>query len=172
MEERFLFLLLLLRQPRLRMVYVTSMPVDPTIVEYYLALLPGRHPEPRPGPAVAGVGRRLDAAAADREAARAPSAARSDMRALIPDRARSHLVPYTTTTLERDLALALGIPMYGADPRHFPLGTKTGCRRTLRGGGVRSTRGRTRTCGPADDVVAALASLRAGVRRRRRRSSS
>ena len=28
-EERFLFLLLLLRQPRLRMIYVTSMPVAP-----------------------------------------------------------------------------------------------------------------------------------------------
>ena len=27
-EERFLFLLLLLRQPRLRMIYVTSMPID------------------------------------------------------------------------------------------------------------------------------------------------
>ena len=40
-EERFLFLLLLLRQPRLRMIYVTSMPIDPRIIEYYLALLPG-----------------------------------------------------------------------------------------------------------------------------------
>jgi hypothetical protein len=40
-EERFLFLLLLLRQPRLRMIYVTSMPIAPEIVEYYLALLPG-----------------------------------------------------------------------------------------------------------------------------------
>ena len=40
-EERFLFLLLLLRQPRLRMIYVTSMPIEPRIVEYYLALLPG-----------------------------------------------------------------------------------------------------------------------------------
>ena len=40
-EERFLFLLLLLRQPRLRMIYVTSMPIAPAIVEYYLALLPG-----------------------------------------------------------------------------------------------------------------------------------
>src|SRR6478609_3311768 len=38
MEERFLFLLLLLRQPRLRMIYVTSMPIDPRIIEYYLAL--------------------------------------------------------------------------------------------------------------------------------------
>ena len=40
-EERFLFLLLLLRQPNLRMIYVTSMPINPRIVEYYLALLPG-----------------------------------------------------------------------------------------------------------------------------------
>jgi hypothetical protein len=40
-EERFLFLLMLLRQPRLRMVYLTSMPIDPEIIEYYLALLPG-----------------------------------------------------------------------------------------------------------------------------------
>ena len=40
-EERFLFLLLLLRQPQLRMTYVTSMPISPTVVEYYLALLPG-----------------------------------------------------------------------------------------------------------------------------------
>ena len=40
-EERSLFLLLLLRQPRLKMVYVTSMPIKPSIIEYYLALLPG-----------------------------------------------------------------------------------------------------------------------------------
>ena len=41
LEERFLFFLLLLRQPRLRMVYVTSQPIDPRVVEYYLSLLPG-----------------------------------------------------------------------------------------------------------------------------------
>ena len=39
-EERFLFLLLLLQEPRLRMVYVTSTPIAPSIIEYYLALLP------------------------------------------------------------------------------------------------------------------------------------
>lgn len=37
-EERFLFLLLLLRQPRLRMIYVTSMPIAPTIVGYTTSL--------------------------------------------------------------------------------------------------------------------------------------
>ena len=48
---------------------------------------------------------------------------------LIPNPARSHLIPYNTTPLERDVALSLGIPMYGADPRLAELGSKTGCRR-------------------------------------------
>ena len=40
-EERFLFLLLLLAQPRARMIYVTSQAIHPSVVEYYLDLLPG-----------------------------------------------------------------------------------------------------------------------------------
>ena len=33
-EERFLFLLLLLRQPRARLVYVTSQPILPSVIDY------------------------------------------------------------------------------------------------------------------------------------------
>jgi len=44
-----------------------------------------------------------------------------------PDRA--HLVPFNTTNREKELALRLGIPMYGADPKFFPMGTKSGCRK-------------------------------------------
>ena len=40
-EERLLCLLLLLRMPRTQVIYVTSMPIDPIIVDYYLHLLPG-----------------------------------------------------------------------------------------------------------------------------------
>src|SRR5438477_12963165 len=40
-EERYLFLLLLLRQPRARLVYVTSQPIHPSVIDYYLDLLPG-----------------------------------------------------------------------------------------------------------------------------------
>src|SRR5947207_8446121 len=40
-EERFLFLLLLLRQPRARVIYVTSQAILPAIIDYYLDLLPG-----------------------------------------------------------------------------------------------------------------------------------
>src|SRR5678816_4126931 len=40
-EERLLCLLLLLRMPRTQVIYVTSMPIDPIIIDYYLHLLPG-----------------------------------------------------------------------------------------------------------------------------------
>src|SRR4051794_910487 len=40
-EERMLCLLLLLRMPHTHVVFLSSMPVDPVIVDYYLHLLPG-----------------------------------------------------------------------------------------------------------------------------------
>src|SRR5919108_5672566 len=39
-EERLLFLLLLLRRPPVRIVYLTSMPVEEAVVQYYLSFLP------------------------------------------------------------------------------------------------------------------------------------
>jgi hypothetical protein len=127
-EERLLFLLLLLRQPRFRMIYVTSMPIKPSIVEYYLALLPGVIPSH----AMA----RLTLVSVDDSSPRPLSEKLLDrprlltkIAALIPNRQHCHLIPYNTTRLERDIALTLDIPMYGADPRLADLGTKTGCRR-------------------------------------------
>jgi hypothetical protein len=127
-EERSLFLLLLLRQPRLRMIYVTSMPINSRIVEYYLALLPGVIPSH----ALA----RLTLISTDDSSDRPLSEKLlgrprllAKIAAHIPNRSRCHLIPYNTTALERDIALSLGIPMYGADPRLADLGSKTGCRR-------------------------------------------
>ena len=127
-EERFLFFLLLLRQPRLRMIYLTSMPVNPRIIEYYLALLPGvipSHALSRLTMIAVGdsTGRPLSEKLLERPRLLAEVAGH------IPNRRRCHLIPYNTTALERDIALTLGIPMYGADPRLADLGSKTGCRR-------------------------------------------
>jgi hypothetical protein len=159
MEERYLFLLLLLRQPRLRMVYVTSGPVDPAIVEYYLALLPGVIPShARARLSLVSVGDLTPRPLTEKLLERPRVLA--DIEALIPDRNRSHLVPYTTTTLERDLALELGIPMYGADPRHFALGTKTGCRRLFDEAGVDYPAG-FEDLRSIDAILDSLAELRA-----------
>ena len=40
-EERMLCLMMLLRMPRTHITYVTSVPIDPVIIDYYLHLLPG-----------------------------------------------------------------------------------------------------------------------------------
>ena len=158
-EERFLFLLLLLRHPRLQVIYVTGRPIAESIIEYYLALLPGvipRHARARLHLVATHDG--SPRSLADKLLERPRILAQ--IRALIPDRTRCHLIPYATTTLERDLALALGVPLYGADPRLLPLGTKTGCRQLFAQTGVSHPQG-FENVHDLEDVVDALARLRA-----------
>ena len=159
MEERFLFMLLLLRQPRLRMVYVTSMPINEHIIEYYLSLLPGVIPShARARLDLVSVGDSSPRPLTDKLLARPRVLAR--IASLVTDPARSHLVPYTSTTRERDLALMLGIPMFAADPRLYPLGTKTGCRRVFAEAGVDHPFG-AEDVHSVDDVVDAVLELHA-----------
>ncbi|MCE7938247.1 hypothetical protein DCC79_01855 [bacterium] len=158
-EERFLFLLLLLRQPRARLIYVTSQPVHPDVVDYYLGLLPG---------IIASHARRRLKLVTPMDGSSRPLSLKllerphliAHLRGLIPDLDRCHLVPFNTTLIERDLALALGIPMYGADPRHFVHGTKSGGRKVFADAGVPHPLGIEDLAGEAD-VVAAIADMRA-----------
>jgi hypothetical protein len=164
MEERFLFMLMLLRQPRLRMIYVTSLPIAPEIIEYYLALLSGVIPS--------HVRSRLTLVHVDDASPRSLSEKLLDrpqllarIAALIPNRERSHLVPYNTTEFERDVALSLGIPMYGADPRLAPLGSKSGCRRLFADAGVPHPLGveNLRTLDEMADAVLGMRAQRPGM---------
>ena len=77
-EERFLFLLLLLRQPRARLVYVTSQAVQPEHRRLLPRPAPGHHPLARAAATPPRVSARRLVAAAVREAPRAAAAARAD----------------------------------------------------------------------------------------------
>lgn len=134
-EERMLFMLLLLRQPRARLVYATSQTILPATLDYYFSILPG----------VVGshaAQRFFNIAVEDRSPR--PLTVKllerpyvyERMRSLILDPERAHLVTYNVTTHERDLALRLGIPIYGADPELSFLGTKTGGREVFASAGV------------------------------------
>lgn len=164
-EERFLFLLLLLRQPRARLIYVTSQAILPSVIDYYLTLLPGVIPSqarPRlflPTP-LDGSARPLSEKILERPRFL------EQLRSLIPDPDRAHLVPYATTELDRDLAVALGIPMFGADPKYFEFGTKTGCRRLFEEEGIPHPIGRENLWN-IDDVTAAIGEMldaKSGIR--------
>jgi PGM1 C-terminal domain len=158
-EERFLFLLLLLRQPRARLIYVTSQTILPSIIDYYLDLLPGvipSHARPRLfllSPLDASV-RPLTEKLLER-----PRLIER-IRSLISDPDRAHLVPYNTTNREKELALRLGIPMYGADPIFFPLGTKSGCRKIFMEENVAHPLG-YENLGSKEEVIEAIRQMRA-----------
>ena len=79
---------------------------------------------------------------------------------MIPNPAAVHLIPYNTTPLERDVALSLGIPMYGADPRLVDMGSKTGCRRMFEECGVQYPIG-AEDLHTVDEIVAAVQGMRA-----------
>src|SRR5437667_7646254 len=158
-EERFLFLLLLLRQPRARLIYVTSQMIMPSIIDYYLDLLPGvipSHARPRLfliAP-LDGSARPLSDKLLDR-----PRLIER-IRSLIMDPARAHLVPFNTTDREKELALRLGIPMYGADPKFFSLGTKSGCRKIFTEENVPHPLG-YEAVGRKEELIEAIAQMRA-----------
>src|SRR5258705_293696 len=81
------------------------------------------------------------------------------IRSLIIDRSRAHLVPFNTTNREKELALRLGIPMYGADPKFFPLGTKSGCRKIFMDEKVQFPLGRE-DIGSKEHLMEAIAQMR------------
>jgi hypothetical protein len=158
-EERLLCMLLMLRDPGVRVVYVTSVPVAEPIVEYYLNLLPVHLRE--------DARERLTMIAADDPSVRPLSAKLLErptlltrIRWAIPDHEDAYLVPYVSTELEYALGRELGIPVHGADPALAHLGTKSGGRELFARAGVVHPLGvehvRTR-----DDVVIAIESLRA-----------
>ena len=152
-EERFLFLLLLLRQPRARLIYITSQSILPSTVDYYLGLLSG---------VIASHARARLFLVSPQDRSPRPLTIKllerphliERIRSLIADRDRAHLVPYNTTTLERDLALRLGIPMYGADPKFFSFGTKSGSRRLFAEEGVPHPAGRENVHSAAEAIDA------------------
>jgi hypothetical protein len=134
-EERLLFLLIRLRNPRARMVFVTSQPVHPMILEYYfqfLAGIPASHARAR-----------LTLLCAHDASSRSLTEKILERPRLIQriregihDPERAYLTVFNSTPLERKLAVLLGIPLNGVDPNLIHLGTKSGSRKVFREAGV------------------------------------
>ena len=157
-EERFLCLVLsLLRSRRSRVIYVTSQPILPRLIDYYFGLVPELDtPEARSRFAVVSLvdGRNLPLT----KKLLARPGAIERIRALVAQPELAFLLPFATSSDEVELAVRLGIPLYGADPALEWLGTKTGSRRVFADEGVPHARGFD--VGGERDVMRALRELR------------
>ncbi|HVF20099.1 MAG TPA: peptide ligase PGM1-related protein [Mycobacteriales bacterium] len=159
-EERYLFYTMALARSRgTHVVYVTSRPVLPRLVDYYLELTTGLgEADLRSRLSVVSVG----------DASPGPLTAKVLARPLLIERLRqivsgyenAILTTFMTTPLEVELALRLGVPVYGSSPALSHLGTKTGSREAFAAAGVPLPRG---VCGvrTPEDVADAVLSLQA-----------
>lgn len=158
-EERMLCLLMLLRLPKTEVIYLTSTPLDPTIVDYYFDLLPA---------APASHARQRLKLMSCKDASAAPLTekilARPQMveaiRAEIIEPQASHITCFNATALERTLAVKLGLPMYATDPRLAHLGSKSTSREIFRNVGVAVPDG-FENLHDEQEVATGLADLRA-----------
>jgi hypothetical protein len=158
-EERLLSFLLDLRDPALEMTYVSSLPVAQRTIDYYVSFLP---------PTVRRSARRRLRLVSLGDDGHRPLSEKllerprvlEQIRSTFADPSIAYLMPYNSTGLERDVALALDIPLFGADPGHAWLGTKSGSRALFATAGVPHPLGyeQIRTI---PDAVEAICALRA-----------
>jgi len=158
-EERLLFALIRLRNPNARVIYITSQPVNPDIVDYYLQLLDGvTLSQARQRLHILSV---FDSSArplTEKILERPRLMAR--LRSIIGDPSRAYLTCYNSTSLERRLAVELGIPLNGVDPEKLYYGTKSGSRTVFRAAGVQHPAG-AENLHDEDEVVDALLEIAA-----------
>lgn len=158
-EERMLCLLMLLQFPQARLIYMTSQPIDESIVDYYLHLLPGipyRHAEKRLF--MLSCHDASDRPLTEKILERPRVVSR--MKELIDDPATAHMICFNVSEMERSLAVQLGVPIYGCDPDLLPLGSKSGGRELFGESGVTMPEG-FENLSNGEDVAAALSKLKA-----------
>ncbi|OUL17373.1 carboxylate-amine ligase [Nostoc sp. RF31YmG] len=152
-EERLLFSLMRLRNPRTRLIYVTSMPMHPSIIDYYLQLLPGI-------PFSHARNRLLLLSTYD--SSLKPLSQKILERPRLLERIRQALrqekafmVCYNSTDLEAELSLKLDVPLYAAAPDLQIWGSKSGSRQIFAESGVPHPDGSERVWNQQDLAQAA-----------------
>ncbi|HEY9740855.1 MAG TPA: peptide ligase PGM1-related protein [Coleofasciculaceae cyanobacterium] len=155
-EERLLFSLIRLRNPRTRIIYITALPLLPIVIDYYLQLLPGI-------PFSHARDRLLLLSTYDaslkpltQKILERPRLIERIRQALRPQ--KSYMVCYNSSYLEQELSVQLGIPLLAPNPELLHWGTKSGSRQIFAESGVPHPDG-SESIWKADDLAEAAAEL-------------
>src|SRR6516162_9964209 len=157
-EERQLTMLMLLKMPTTRMVFLTSAPLDASIVDYYLQLLPGIPHEHARGRLTLLAAHDTSTVSLTRKILDRPRLL-GRLRSALGDARLAHISCFNATADERTLAVRLGIPLYACNPALLQLGTKSGSRSVFREAGVATVDG-AENLRDMRDAVTALAALK------------
>lgn len=134
-EERLLCLLLLLRMPRTEIIYLSSLPIDAVIIDYYLHLLSGitgHHARKRL--------HLLSCYDASCRSLTEKVLERPLLLQKIKDLTKkdqpTHIAAYNVTPLEEKFSLKIGVPLYGCSSEKCIWGSKSGSRKIFKRAGV------------------------------------
>ncbi|MEZ4912001.1 MAG: carboxylate-amine ligase [Saprospiraceae bacterium] len=134
-EQRLLCMLMLLKIPALHLTYVTSTPISPLIIDYYLYNIPNID--------VDDAKKRLtllscydtENISLTEKVLNRPRLIKRIKNSVVSD-SFSHLVFFNVTEHEKKLSLLLDIPVYGCDPSLADLGNKSGSRKIFKSTGI------------------------------------
>ena len=155
-EERLLCLLLLLSNPDLRMLFITSLRVPEPVVDYYLSFLD----DPRDAADrlyVLSLGDGTPRALTQKVLEDPYATKRIAELGAATDQA--YILPFNVTALEAELSERTGVPLYGPAPELVQLGSKSGSRRVAKEAGVPVLPG-AEDIFSLEDLGAAIAELR------------
>lgn len=134
-EERMLCMLMLLRMPHTKLIYISSVPIDKSIIDYYLHMLPGISSYDAEKRLVL-----LSCYDASRIPLTQKILARPRLVKRILENVNNtelaHLSCFNVTCYEKELAVQLNIPLYGTDPSLLHFGTKSGSRKLFKKTGI------------------------------------
>ncbi|MBU0732354.1 M20/M25/M40 family metallo-hydrolase [Patescibacteria group bacterium] len=138
-EERLLYFIGLLKNPNTKIIYISSLRIDPVIVDYYLTMYSDSSSQKKDMKSRLVM---LQAGDSGSYLALTQKVLKNkklikEIKDEIPNKKQAVLRCFNSTQDEEDLAVKLGVPLFAPSSKLVPLGSKSGSRETFKAAGVK-----------------------------------
>ena len=160
-EERLLYFIGLLKNPETKIIYVSSIKINPTIIDYYLSMYSESLEQKK------DMKKRLVLLQAGDSGSYLALTQKvlknkkliTQIKKEIPNKKQATLRCFNSTKDEEDLAVKLGIPLFASSSKYIPFGSKSGSRETFKASGVKIPPG-FENIKNEDELIKALRAMR------------
>lgn len=140
-EERFLYVIGLLRDPKTTIIFISSLQINQDIIDYYFTLF-SRSAKERSSmqrrwhPVYVGNSGTHATLTTLTQKILASKRLQRDIATLIHNKQKAVLRCFNSSPDEQALAVKLAMPLYAPHPKHLPLGSKSGARTIFKAAGL------------------------------------